>query len=671
MHRFIKRAPIGLALFGISIGSSPSFAQTTEATAEPVIVTATRFPERRLDAPIGTRIITAEEIQNSTANTLPEVLQKLGGVHVSTDAGTPDLMLDLRGFGKTGDDNVAVLLDGVRMQRTEMKPYALSGIPLSMVERIEILPGGGAVQYGAGTAGGTINIITKAPRAGDRSGTLFAGAGRYGTSDLRGSVGLAGDEFGFTFGGSRYESDNYRDNNDVDQQSGLGTLRWQRGDHRAALSLGADHQSLGLPGARTKDQLKTDRSGTDSPTDHSHRDGGFGTFSLGTRWGDVELDADAGYRESESHANFDFGFGFLAFPENSHRTKTFSPRARWTTSIAGMPSSLIGGVDLYEWQLDNRRLDASPFGDTFSSSETEERSRAFYLQLLTQLTDTTRLNAGWRVQRVTTELHDEIADSTASERHTLYANEIGLRQALSDHWSIHGKFSRSFRLANADENASFVGTAELLEPQRAKQRELGVEYRAGGVRASVVGYDMRLENEIATLMFEPFPGFFLPNNTNLSPTRRRGVELSADWQATPTLELGAAIEFIRATFRSGVSGVTPIEDNDVPLVPRRRANAHVAWYATPKTRLSAHYTYVGRQRYDNDQANLYRQMPSYSVVDLRVSHEIGDWLLAANLNNAFDEQYYSYAVVAGDYSTFNAYPQGRRSLFVSAEYRFR
>src|SRR5690606_3434114 len=153
-------------------------------------------------------------------------------------------------------------------------------------------------------------------------------------------------------------------------------------------------------------------------------------------------------------------------------------------------------------------------------------------------------------------------------------------------------------------------------------------------------------------------------------TRRRGMELSADWQATRTLELGASLHYVRATFRSGVSGVTPIDGNEVPLVPRYRGNAHVAWYVTPRTRLSAHYTYVGRQRYDNDQANLYRRMPAYNIVDLRVSHAIGDWLLAANLNNALDEKYYSYAVVAGDYSTFNAYPQGGRSLFVSAEYRF-
>lgn len=667
MHPSMRRVPLGLALAGLSAVGPQALAQTVTVT-DPVIVTASRFPEQRLDAPIGTRVITAEDIENSTANTLPEVLRKLGGVQTKDSAGSPDQMLDMRGFGMTGDDNVAVLLDGVRMQRTEMKPYALSGIPLSMVERIEILPGGGAVQYGAGTTGGTINIITKAPRPSSRSGTLFAGAGRYGTSDLRGSVALAGDEFGFTLGGSRYESDNYRDNNDVDQQSGLGTLRWQRGDHHAALSFGADHQSLGLPGPRTKDQLKTDRSGTAEPDNHSHRDGGFGTFSAGTRWGDVEFDVDTGYRESESEALFDWGFGFREFPENSHRTKTLSPRARWTTSLAGMPSSLIAGIDLYEWTLDNRKADS--FGG-FLHTETEERSRALYLQLQTQLTDTTRLDAGWRMQRVTTELHDKIADTTASERRTLYASEIGLRQALFDHWSIHGKYSRSFRLANADENASFVGATELLKPQRAKQRELGVEYRDARLRTSVVGYDMRLKNEIATLMYEPFPGFFLPNNTNLSPTRRRGVELSADWQATSTLELGAAMEFIRATFRSGVSGVTPVDGNDVPLVPRRRASAHVAWYATPQTRLSANYTYVGRQRYDNDQANLYRQMPAYGVVDLRVSHAIGDWLLAANLNNAFDERYYSYAVVAGNYSTFNAYPQGGRSLFVSAEYRFR
>ncbi|PKL76217.1 MAG: hypothetical protein CVV27_11370, partial [Candidatus Melainabacteria bacterium HGW-Melainabacteria-1] len=40
----------------------------------------------------------------------------------------------------------------------------------------------------------------------------------------------------------------------------------------------------------------------------------------------------------------------------------------------------------------------------------------------------------------------------------------------------------------------------------------------------------------------------------------------------------------------------------------------------------------GRQRYDNDQRNLFRRMPSYTIADLKLTHEAGDWRLAAGIN---------------------------------------
>ena len=66
----------------------------------PVVVTATRFPERALGTAIGTRVITAEDIGRSAARTLPEIIGQLGGVHIRDASGSPNQQLDLRGFQK-------------------------------------------------------------------------------------------------------------------------------------------------------------------------------------------------------------------------------------------------------------------------------------------------------------------------------------------------------------------------------------------------------------------------------------------------------------------------------------------------------------------------------------------------------------------------------------------
>src|SRR5437773_6538221 len=159
-----------------------ALAQNPEDPA--VVVTATRFPERRLDAPVGMTIIGAQEIARDTARTLPELLSHLGGVHVRDNSGPPDMQIDLRGFGITGDQNTLVLLDGVRLNENDLSSTKLSAIPLQSIERIEILPGGSAVLFGGGTTGGTINIITKAPTPNQTSGSVFAGYGSYASADV-------------------------------------------------------------------------------------------------------------------------------------------------------------------------------------------------------------------------------------------------------------------------------------------------------------------------------------------------------------------------------------------------------------------------------------------------------------------------------------------------------
>lgn len=71
--------------------------------------------------------------------------------------------LDLRGQGSSANVNVQVLLNGINLNMLDSSHGVtpINTIAPSDIERIEVLPGGGAVMYGNGTRGGVINIITK------------------------------------------------------------------------------------------------------------------------------------------------------------------------------------------------------------------------------------------------------------------------------------------------------------------------------------------------------------------------------------------------------------------------------------------------------------------------------------------------------------------------------
>ncbi|MGH6693190.1 MAG: TonB-dependent receptor plug domain-containing protein, partial [Gammaproteobacteria bacterium] len=168
-------------------------AELPVTVGEPVIVTASRFEDRYLDQPVNVSIITAEDIKNSTARTVPELLRQLPGIRARDNSGSPNVQVDMRGFGIFGDQNTLVLLDGVRVSENEQTTVNWAGIPLTAIERIEIVRGSGAVLYGGGATGGTINIITRTPAAGQRSGSIYGGVATYGTNEAGVGVNLGGE----------------------------------------------------------------------------------------------------------------------------------------------------------------------------------------------------------------------------------------------------------------------------------------------------------------------------------------------------------------------------------------------------------------------------------------------------------------------------------------------
>lgn len=70
--------------------------------------------------------------------------------------------LDLRGQGNKANTSVQTLINGVyaNMLDSSHGVTPINSIPVSLIQEIEILPGGGAVMFGNGTRGGVVNIIT-------------------------------------------------------------------------------------------------------------------------------------------------------------------------------------------------------------------------------------------------------------------------------------------------------------------------------------------------------------------------------------------------------------------------------------------------------------------------------------------------------------------------------
>ena len=130
---------------------------------EEIVVTATRYEEKIPDVPAHVTIITDEDIKNSPAQDIPDLLSTEAGIHVYDIGGNRrNLAVDLRGFGETALLNTLVLIDGRRINEADLSGVDWFQIPVDRVKRIEIIRGGrGSVLYGDNATGGVINIITK------------------------------------------------------------------------------------------------------------------------------------------------------------------------------------------------------------------------------------------------------------------------------------------------------------------------------------------------------------------------------------------------------------------------------------------------------------------------------------------------------------------------------
>ena len=660
---------------------------------EPVIVTATRFEDRYLDQPVNATVITAEDIRNSTAKTVPDLLSEQAGIasHDFFGNNAATTTVDLRGFGITGTQNTLILLDGRRLSDNDLSGVQWSAIPLAAIERIEIVRGSGAVQYGDGATTGVINIITKSP---SRIGNLAVVQGRAGSYDtLEGQLyaNYFTGNVGFNLIASNFRSDGYRDNN-YNRQSNVQAevrLLTERGD--ASFKIGNDNQGIRLPGARTVqpslgvNQLETDRRGASTPLDYAQRVGNWATFDWRHETGLGQFNLGLGYRDKEQTSYFDQG-GFPDYRVADLGVWSISPRMRFPQPLAGLPNTLVAGVDWYRWDYRLRVSNSQAnIAQPFNTVDATQENSALYVQDTMQLSPRLTLVAGARRELYKISASDSF-DPTApgsdfgsgapagNQEESEYAYELALRYQFAAEWAAVGRIGRSYRFANVDEIYEFSGPPlfsrefQFLRPQTAQSYEVSLERRraSGALRATLFNIDVT--DEIHLDVFSTGIG-----NTNLPPSRRRGLELEAQQTLGEALRLTGSYTYTEAKFLEGALANVMIAGKTVPLVPRHKLNAGASWAVGSRTRLNALVTYVSDQFMDNDEGNTFGvKIPAYTVADLKLAWQERGWRVSAAVNNLFNEKYYNYAVrsqfVADRY---NAYPLPERNFTMTAEYTFR
>jgi iron complex outermembrane receptor protein len=222
-----RKAPFALALAAAFSTHSTSHAQ---ASLPETVVSASRQEQAAQTAPVGATVLLGEDIRASGVLDANEAVRKLAGVPSRSGTGGREYTLDLRGHGEAAQQNLVVVIDGVRITENELANARLSAISPDMIERIEIVRGGASVMWGEGASGGVIQVVTRrGNKAGGLHGSAQVGVESWGTRDARASVEVGGPKLAMDARLRDWRSEGYRANSAQHQQVAALALRGEGG----------------------------------------------------------------------------------------------------------------------------------------------------------------------------------------------------------------------------------------------------------------------------------------------------------------------------------------------------------------------------------------------------------------------------------------------------------
>lgn len=597
-----RLSALGVALFGAFLPFSSTFA--ADPAPEPLLViTATRYPSRVNELTADVTVVDREQLdRHDRSATLGEVLGRMAGVEFSRNGGRGNVeSLYVRG-SNTG--HVLVLIDGMRVGSATLGMTDISAIPLSQIERIEIVRGAASALYGTDAIGGVIQIVTR-PGTKAPKWEASAGIGSHGAYETQ-----------WTHAG-RY------------------------GNWHYALKAGwSGEQGLSAVTNSNSAAWNPDRDGY-----HQRNFSGQIRYSLG-RQGEIGasvLDARRHYRFDSSWPAAHFDWRGEQHLGSASVYATLQPLPGWqstwrlgrsTDRLVTEPSATPGqNSDAYRtrqnqftWQND---IDL-PLGRLLALLERLEQkidSTATYTEYARHI-DSAAL--GWSAHYGAHRWQLNVRHDRNSQFGHRTTETVGYGYQFAPHWRLTASYGTAFKAPSFNDlyypNTAFVGVGNpALQPERARNREAGLHFEQGSQRFGLTVF----RNDITDLIQweETFPGSWFYTPVNVGRARITGT----------TAEYGG--RFGAWSLYANATAQNP-QDTATGKMLIRRAKRHATlgalyeagnWQAGAEWKLSS-------ERYD-DPANT-RRLGGYGTFSLHGRYQLGrDWSVFARADNIFDKRF--------------------------------
>jgi len=506
-----------------------------------------------------------------------EALENAIGIQIRDFGGLGKLStLTLRGLSSR---DVLVMLDGIPLNSAALGGVDLGDIPMTSVERIEILRGPEAALYGDNSSGGIVNIIRKTDAGDEAQYSLQGGSYGYFSGDLSFSnrddnFNSFGRLFGTTFnGGFSFKNDNgtsldgsddftdTRENNEYDAWGFFGGIGTESGEWD--LHFNADYYTAkkGIPGLTT------------FPTPDAKQDDtrlllNARGVNAGIAGGSGQLDLNLSFLEAKRSYD-DTSGGATGFPVSS----------QWSERNLGVSGQYAEFINDTHYLTSGAEWNRATF-DSRDAKNYERDKFGFFIRDEISIGDSLLIPAL---------RFDDITGFASS-----MSPKLGWRLDPGNGCTIKANWGKAFRAPTFEElyrdEGLIIGNAELI-PEKTWIADIGLIYEDDGVRLEIDYYHGGAKDLIEYVLgsghrYRPI---------NFASAQLSGVEGSIAWDIDEAWRAEANIAFTRAVDQTDPDG--PTYGKQIPGRPKWDAYTGLI-YKNPDGDFGMHLTsYFAGGRY--------------------------------------------------------------------------
>ena len=635
----------------------PSFASAADTgtqkgeSLDDIVITTSRVEETKKEVVQTLTIIDREEIEMSAADDLADLLAEKGVGHIhkypsgNTSVGIRSFRTDTHGNDLKG--NVLILLNGRRAGTGNLAKFMTKNI-----ERIEIIRGPGAVQYGSAGMGGVINVITK---QGSENFEGFIEAGYGSNNHKEQSVGLSGMVEGADYSAAVTRLD------EGDYETGEGEDYYNTyidDQINASINLGyefAPSNRVGLIYNHFETQT-----------------GNYSSFTSNTANGDyAEKDnrsIDLIYDGATDTKQYIWRMRYFTGEDNNnyYYPDSGSSDSETKTEQNGAQAQITGDFDLAQLTLGTDWLNYDIGG---TGTESEYDNFALFLLGKLRLSDNRLiLTAGLRqdlyeISGADTDVSDD--DLTLS---------LGAAYLFTENWKVRLSFGQAFVMPTAESmlmDVTYYGGYYVyegnpdLKPERSSSYEAGVEYDANFINADLSVFYTDYEDKIVSQYVGLIGGSYTYTYVNVDEATISGIEGVVSFDIGGQMGLGLQIKpyvnFVYLTeYEDGETG------EDLQYVSDLTLSAGLDIGKPDLFNVKFTLAHTGDQQVYDWSAGEEVTKKAFTVANLTARYKIYEtangntFWLRGEIDNLFDRDY-EYVV---------GYPMAGRTFFASLKFTF-